>query len=645
MCGITGVIDPKRETAPNILTRNITAMSDRLLHRGPDASDVFVDADKGVAFGFRRLAIQDLSPTGMQPMTSPDGRFLCIYNGEIYNFRELKRDLEGRGAIKWRGSSDTEVMLALIERDGVEAALEKLDGMFAVALFDRKKGVVHLIRDRMGEKPLYYGWSGNLFVFASELKALTACPGWRGTIEQDAVDAYMRYAYIPAPHTIYRGIRKLPPGHMITLDLENVTAGALPASDAYWNARAEVEVAARERFDGSEDEMADELEKLLTHSVGRRLISDVPLGVFLSGGIDSSTVTAVAQSVSSNPIKTFTIGFDDARFDESKSAARIAQHLGTEHVELPASANAPLNLVERMPDVYDEPFADVSQLPTLLLSELTRKHVTVALSGDGGDELFIGYPRYLSAESKWHSKRGVLACTAGRAGMVSGLLAPRAINRLSLGRRPWRLGDKLYRYTMDTNAATPESVYEAFVSRWRTAAQPCAEPAIGFFRQPSGFAQLSDPVERMSYADAVSYLPDDLLVKIDRATMAVGLEGRAPLLDHAIVRFAWRLPRLMRENGSVTKRPLRAVLRRYVPEELFDKPKQGFEPPLGDWLRGPLREWAENLLSQKAMADTPYFDPAPVQAVWKEHKAGVRDWRFELWNVLMFQAWRQAWRV
>ncbi|MBO88843.1 MAG: asparagine synthase (glutamine-hydrolyzing) [Rickettsiales bacterium] len=645
MCGITGIIDLQRNTGPDVLAREVAAMSERLQHRGPDGSDVFVDPDKGVAFGFRRLAIQDLSPAGMQPMSSPSGRYICVYNGEIYNFRQLKQDLESRGVTEWRGTSDTEVMLALVEHDGVEAALEKLDGMFAIALFDREKRLVYLIRDRMGEKPLFYGWSGNQFVFGSELKALTASPAWRGDINQEAVDAYMRYAYIPAPYTVYQGVKKLLPGHIVTLNLDTAIAGVLPAASAYWNAKSEVETAASERFDGSEEEIADELEKLLTQSVSRRLISDVPLGVFLSGGIDSSTVTAVAQNVSSHPIKTFTIAFDNSRFDESGSAAKIAEHLGTEHVELWASADAPIQLVERMPEVYDEPFADVSQLPTLLLSELTRKHVTVALSGDGGDELFIGYPRYLAAESKWKAKGGVLACTASWAGMLTEILPPRAINRMTIGPRPWRFGDKLYRYTMDANAATPESVYEAFVSRWRTAIQPCGEPVIGFFRQPFGYAKLADPVERMTYADTVSYLPDDLLVKIDRATMAVSLEGRAPLLDHAIVRFAWRLPRMMRESGSLSKRPLRAVLGRYVPEELFDRPKQGFEPPLGDWLRGPLRAWAESLLSQKSLGETSYFDPVPVQAIWKEHKAGVRDWRFELWNVLMFQAWRQAWRV
>ena len=645
MCGIAGIIDPKRGTPRKTLEQIVTRMTDRLVHRGPDDSGTHVDEKTGVALGFRRLSIQDLSPAGAQPMSSASGRYVTIYNGEIYNFRELRRDLERAGVRKWRGHSDTEVMLAMIERHGFEETLTQLDGMFAIALYDREKGKVYLARDRMGEKPLYYGWSGSSFVFASELKALTVCPGWSGEVDRDALNAYMRLAYVPGSHSIYRGIRKLAPGHLLDIDIENLTPPVQPAADTFWNARSEAEAARRAPFEGSDDEAVGQLETLLTHSIGRRLISDVPLGVFLSGGIDSSTVAALAQKVSSAPIKTFTIGFEDKRFDESEQAAAVAGHLGTDHTELTAEADAPLRLVERMPEVYDEPFADVSQLPTMLLAELTRQHVTVALSGDGGDELFVGYPRYEAANKHWSEKRGALACTVGRLGMIAGIVPKAALNAVSMGRRPWRLGDKVYRLSADGLASTPEAVYEAFMSRWRTASRPCPEPDIGYYADPSRHPRFAEPIDRMSYADAVSYLPDDLLVKVDRATMAVGLEGRAPLLDHEIVRFAWSLPLGMKLKNGEMKRPLRGLLDRYVPKQLFDKPKQGFEPPLGDWLRGPLREWAEALLTEKALRDGDFLDPSPVRAVWREHLDGVRDWRFELWNVLMFQAWRQAWRV
>jgi asparagine synthase (glutamine-hydrolysing) len=645
MCGIAGIIDPKRGTPQETLEQIVTRMTDRLVHRGPDDSGTHVDEKTGVSLGFRRLSIQDLSPAGAQPMSSASGRYVTVYNGEIYNFRELRRELERDGVRQWRGHSDTEVMLAMVERHGFEETLAQLDGMFAIALYDREKGKLYLARDRMGEKPLYYGWSGSSFVFASELKALTVCPGWSGEVDRDALNAYMRFAYVPGSHSIYRGIRKLAPGHLLNIDLENLTPSVQPAADTFWNARSEAEAARRSPFEGSDEEAADQLGTLLTHSIGRRLISDVPLGVFLSGGIDSSTVAAIAQKISSAPIKTFTIGFEDKRFDESEQAAAVAGHLGTDHTELTAEADAPLRLVERMPQVYDEPFADVSQLPTMLLAELTRQHVTVALTGDGGDELFVGYPRYKAANKHWLEKRGVLARTWGRLGMIAGIVPNVALNAVSVGRRPWRLGDKMYRLSEDGLAGTPEETYEAFMSRWRTASRPCPEPDIGYYADPSQHPRFAEPIDRMSYADAVSYLPDDLLVKVDRATMAVGLEGRAPLLDHEIVRFAWSLPLGMKLKDGEMKRPLRCLLDRHVPKQLFDKPKQGFEPPLGDWLRGPLREWAEALLTEKALRDGDFLDPSPVRAVWREHLDGVRDWRFELWNVLMFQAWRQAWRV
>ncbi|PPR62851.1 MAG: Asparagine synthetase [glutamine-hydrolyzing] 1 [Alphaproteobacteria bacterium MarineAlpha4_Bin2] len=645
MCGITGFIDPKREGSRAELEHVVSAMAEVMYHRGPDDGGCFADEKLGLALGFRRLAIQDLSRAGAQPMLSASGRYIIVFNGEIYNFRELRRELELDGYGNWRGHSDTEVLLALVERRGIKDALVKIDGMFAFAIYDKERQRLHLARDRMGEKPLYYGWAGGVFAFGSELKAIVERPGWRREVEPAALHAYMRYSYVPAPLTIYRGIRKLLPGHLLTVDLEILSERILPAVEAYWNSRSIIEDAKRNQFAGDEPEAIDQLDKLLTHSVSRRLISDVPLGVFLSGGIDSSTVAAIAQKVSLNPIKTFTIGFGDARYDESKHAAAVAAHLGTDHFELLAEKESPLRLVEHMPCVYDEPFADVSQLPTLLLSELTRRHVTVALSGDGGDELFLGYPRYVRATERWAKSQGLFAYTLGRMSMVSALFPNTLWKKVSVGRRPWRLGDKLYRMAADGAATTPEDVYEAYVSRWRTAERPTPEPTAGYYFEALRHPHLEESLDRMSFADAVTYLPDDLLVKIDRATMSVGLEGRTPLLDHKVVQFAWSLPSSMKIKNGIVKYPLRGVLAKYLTGGFFDKPKQGFEPPLGDWLRGPLRDWANELLEEKNLGDGGNIDPVPVRDAWREHLDGVRDWRFELWNVLMFQAWRKAWRV
>ena len=642
MCGIVGLVDPKRELSSGNAADLVRRMALKLIHRGPDDEGSAVDDKLGVALGFRRLAIQDISFAGAQPMSSDSKRYLIVFNGEIYNFQELRRNLEKNCVRNWRGGSDTEILLAMVEQEGIEKSLEKFDGMFAFALLDREEKRLHLVRDRMGEKPLYYGWSGNLFIFASELKAQTICPGWSSDLDREALDAYMRYAYVPAPRSIYRNIRKLPPGHLLTINLENLPVKVMPAPDSYWIVRAEAEKAHRDKFDGTEEEATDHFEELLSKSIKRRLVSDQPVGMFLSGGLDSSTIVAIAQNLSENPIKTFTIGFNESEFDESNKAKAIAKHIGTEHIELKAEIDTPLRLVESMPTIYDEPFADVSQLPTLLLSELTRKYVTVALSGDGGDELFLGYPRYLKADHVWSVRSRFFS---QHYSMMTKFISPQLMNSITVGPRPWRLGDKLYRANIDRAADTPEAIYEAFVSRWRVASGPSDEPSIGYYKDPFRHPKFVSSLERMAYADTVSYLPDDLLVKLDRATMAVGLEARAPFLDHEIVRFSWNLPLSMKITQNEMKRPLRRLLSRFVPSELFDQPKQGFEPPIGVWLRGPLRDWAEDLLSEGALKEGNFIKSAPVRAIWREHLSGVRDWRFELWNVLMFQAWRRSWGI
>ncbi len=644
MCGIAGYVDPDRSDGPRKLKSVAAGMAARLVHRGPDDRGSFVDADVGLGIAFRRLSIQDLGVDGRQPMRSADGRYVIAYNGEVYNFRELRDSLVADGVDGWRGGSDTEVMLAAISRHGLERAVQRFDGMFAFALWDTRERTLTLVRDRMGEKPLYYGWSGSVFLFASELKALTAHPGWASAIDKDALAAYMHYSYVPAPRSIYQGIFKLPPGHTLTLKLDRLQPGHLPRAAPYWNARTITQSAAENPFQGSAADAVDELDRLLTRSIGRRLIADVPLGTFLSGGIDSSTVTALAQKLSDRPINSFTIGFDDPRHDESPHAASVARHLGTNHTELRADPKAILDLVEPLPEVYDEPFADVSQLPTLLLARLTRKHVTVALSGDGGDELFAGYARYRTAAARWRRASRLPAPVRSVLRRAPTVLPLSALNRLtSIGSKPARLGDKLYRMLTNYGARSPEQVHQGVMSRWRLATPPMPAPAVGFFSDPNAALSLADPAARMMYADAVSYLPDDLLVKIDRATMSVGLEGRAPLLDHDIVAFAWGLPLEMKVQNGVTKWALREVLCRYVPRALIDRPKQGFEPPLGDWLRGPLRDWAENLLQPARLAESGLTHTSVVRAVWDEHQRGVRNWPFELWNVLMYQAWRQAW--
>jgi len=640
MCGIAGLVDVRRSSGPEELNSRVADMAATLAHRGPDGAGVFSQPDVGLAFGFRRLAIQDLSAAGDQPMHSVDGRYVIVFNGEIYNFQEIRAELDAVQSTRWRGGSDTEVLLAAICRYGLAATLPRLDGMFAFALWDRRTRELTLVRDRAGEKPLYYGWSGPVFLFGSELKALTKHPDWRGDVDPDAVAAFLRYSYVPAPSSIYKGVSKLKPGHCLPLSLDAFKSGDTPTPTPYWNARDVAEAAARDPFTGNDREAVDELERLLTRSVSRRLIADVPIGAYLSGGVDSPTIAALMQAASDRPIRTFTIGFDNPDLDESEHAAAIAGHLGTDHMELRADDGAVLDLVERMPTLFDEPFADVSQLPTYLLATLARPHVTTVLTGDGGDELFAGYPRYQAVARKWPNN-GVARALSNA---VRGWAPYAGLNGIgAASKRPPRLGDKLYRMLADASARSPEQIHEAFMSRWRTARQPAFGDAIGYFADlDAGRAAaplLDGALDRAAFADFMTYLPDDLLVKVDRTTMGVGLESRVPLLCHDVIQFAWSLPLSMKIRGGQTKWALRQVLHRHVPEHLVDRPKQGFEPPVGDWLRGPLRDWAAALL-EPALLEESGLDPTPVMAAWREHTNGVRDWRFALWNVLMLQAWR-----
>ncbi len=645
MCGIAGLIDRRAGTPAAALGATARAMADAIAHRGPDGSGVWVDESAGVGLGHRRLSIIDLSETGAQPMVSASGRYVISYNGEVFNFLDLRRELEAAGD-RFRGGSDTEVMLAGFARWGIEATAKRLIGMFALALWDRETRRLTLVRDRLGIKPLYYLVRDDLLLFGSELKALRAAPGWRPTLDRDALVGYLRHNYVAAPHSIYAEVKKLPPGHILTLD-----PGQAPHLTPFWDMRevARAGLAASRRTTLSDAEAVERLDALLRDSVRRRMLADVPLGAFLSGGIDSSTVVALMQAESNRPVKTFSIGFNEAAYDESPHARAVAAHLGTEHTEFMVEPRHALDVIPKLAEWYDEPFADPSQIPTYLVAAMTRKHVTVALSGDGGDEVFAGYNRYFWADSLWR-KLGKLPRGLRRAGACAvRQVAPAtwdALFRLAPRRwRPPQPGDKMHRFADVLACPGPDAIYRRLVSQW---VEP-GEVATGG-REPLGplwddtvAAEIPDFIARMQFLDTVTYLPDDILTKVDRATMAVSLEGRVPLLDHRVVEFAWSLPRHFKLREGRSKWILRQVLARYVPDRLVERPKMGFGVPIDAWLRGPLRDWAQDLLDPRTLRADGLIRPEPVERLWREHQSGAVNWQYPLWVVLMFQAWRRRW--
>jgi asparagine synthase (glutamine-hydrolysing) len=642
MCGIAGMVDWRAATSADALRAFGEAMNESLRHRGPDGDGVWAEAEGGVVLAQRRLAIIDLSPGGAQPMHSADKRFVIVFNGEIYNYREIRRELEAAGR-RMRSDSDTEVLLEACVLWGLEAAVERTIGMFAFALWDRQTRTLSLVRDRLGIKPMYYAASDGRVLFASQLKAFRVIPDWKPTIDPDAVVGYLRHSYIGQPRTIYREAVKLPPGHIITL-----RAGKALASKPFWDLRSVV-LAGLGRNDPAPDEheAVERLDALLRDSVRLRMIADVPLGAFLSGGIDSSTVVALMQAQSGRPVKTFSIGFHEFGYDEAKYAKGVAKHLGTDHTEFYLEPKHALDIIPKLPDWYDEPFGDVSQIPTYLVSELTRRHVTVALSGDGGDEVFAGYNRYFLAKRVMRVFN--LLPFRRHWGSMLRALSPITWDRLFRivppSWRPSQPGDRVHKLSSILVHSDPDAVYRRLLSHWE---HPDLVVARGSEPQnvlwdPNVRHEIPDFLSRMQFLDTATYLPDDILTKVDRATMAVGLEGRVPLIDHRVVAYAWTLPSSMKVRDGRGKWLLRRVLDRYVPEHLIDRPKMGFGVPIDSWLRGPLRDWAEALLDPARLAADGLLRPEPIRKAWDEHLQGDRNWQYQLWDVLMFQAWRQRW--
>lgn len=631
MCGFTGFFS---DNAGSFGLDTLERMAGAIAHRGPDDQGLWLDAEAGIALGHRRLAIVDLSQAGHQPMQSDSGRYAFVFNGEIYNHATMRAEIDARGsAPQWRGHSDTETLLAGFELWGVVETLRRAIGMFAFALFDRKLRTLTLGRDRLGEKPVYYGWSKGVFLFGSELKALRCHPAFSGEIDRQALAAFLKYQYVPGPESIYSGIRKLQPGCVLTLSL----AQREPVIETYWSAIEQAQAGVKNRFSGSPDEAVDALEALLGDAIGQQMMADVPVGAFLSGGIDSSTVVALMQKRSARPVRSFAIGFDVPGFNEAIYAGEVARHLGTEHTELYVTPQAALELVPRLPEFYDEPFADSSQIPTYLVAQLARQQVTVSLSGDAGDELFAGYNTYAMAERF----ERIAASMPGffRQFLAGGMEALGEPLATGAGRPALARQMRLAVHVLRGRGLSERA--DRLQTHWQNGeglvvGAPHALPPFDF--SGTEFANFTT-AEKLMARDLVHYLPDDILVKLDRASMAVALESRVPMLDHRVVEFAWSLPMALKRREGQTKWVLRQVLYRHVPRAMIDRPKKGFSVPIAAWLRGPLKDWAADLLDAKRLEAEGFLNPVMISTAWNEHISGRVDRHNDLWSVLMFQQW------
>ena len=646
MCGINGFYSKSLSTFNNVIVKMNSAIS----HRGPDTNGTWLDKNSGIVLGHQRLSIIDLSVAGNQPMRSNSDRFILTYNGEIYNHLEIRRELEKSSSnIKWRGNSDTETLLEAIDFWGVETTLKKVDGMIAFGLWDQKTRCLTLARDRIGEKPLYFGWQGKgdnkVFLFGSELKALKVHPEFNGEINRNAIALQLRHNYIPAPYSIYKDINKLLPGHFLELKKNDLEKNLLPNMKTYWSLTKSAIYGNNNQLMYGEKDIQKDLEKNLQSSVKKQMISDVPLGAFLSGGIDSSTVVALMQSQSDHPVKTFTIGFDENDYNEAKYAKKIATHLGTDHTELYVSSKKAMEVIPKLSTIYDEPFADSSQIPTFLVSQLAKQHVKVVLSGDGGDELFCGYNRYIMSKKFWdmfslmpQSLRKILAC-----GLQS--ISPQNWDKISKflpGLNQYaNFGDKIHKGANVLKAETLFDLYYMLCSQW----QNPIEVVINS-KEPGTLLTEFKPIlkglnsqQQMMVLDLITYLPDDILVKVDRAAMASSLETRTPFLDHKLIENIWKIPHSLKLRNGQGKWILRQILNKYVPKNLTERPKMGFGIPLDAWLRGPLRDWAEDLLNEKRLQKEGYYNSRLIRDKWEEHLSGKKNWQHQLWNVLMFQSW------
>jgi asparagine synthase (glutamine-hydrolysing) len=643
MCGIAGLISPRLTNS--VWESTLTHMKDAISYRGPDDSGVWFDAEKGCGLSHARLSIIDLTHEGHQPMASKSNRYMMVYNGEVYNYKELKKELSSLGC-SFKSTSDTEVILEAIDFWGVDTTIPKLIGMFAIAVWDRQKLECHLIRDRLGIKPLYYGQHKDLIVFASELKPFKKVPGFNLEINRDSIALLLKYNYIPTPFSIYKNVHKLPPGYHLKI---KTRPQQILRPQPYWSAKNKIEQGQDSIFRSSTEDITQELETLLRDAVLKRMIADVPLGAFLSGGVDSSLVVALMQSQADKPVNTFSIGFHESSYNEANHAKTIAGHLGTNHTELYMTSQETLDVIPKLPAIYDEPFADVSQIPTYLVSKMAKDHVKVCLSGDGGDELFGGYNRYFWGKSIWkyvgwlpHGMRqqvskGALKITPqawDKIYKICGALLPRKA-RLN------NMGDKIHKLAGVINSKGQMGLYQNLISFW---SQP-QEIVLGgsemktLVTDQSQWANISDKTQLMMYLDLVSYLPDDILTKLDRASMHVSLESRVPLLDHRLVEYAARTPLHMKIKSNEGKWILKEILYKYVPKKLIDRPKMGFGVPIDQWLRGPLKAWAQDLLAESMLQKQGYFETSAIRTKLDEHLSGSRNWQYYLWSILMFQSW------